>query len=273
MRTPVLIEGASGTGKEALARYIHQRNEPGPFVRMYCGHPDEIAAHGLLRRAAGGTLFLKHIHLLPAALQTRFLAFLESDEFGDLPPQSVRLIASTTASSGEFLRSDTFSADLYFRLSAVRIVLPPLAAHPEQIPSLLAAILARLPVTHAAGRVDARLSDLVMRYSWPGNLRELENFARALVIAADASALIAQFEERCGLPAVQQEAAAVHSLKTQVRHASRRLESEIIRQALDRHKWNRRQAARALQISYRGLLYKMKDLGLTEKAGIENVYV
>lgn len=258
---PALIEGEAGTGKEALALEVHRRSGvEGDFVRVLCG----LGAAGTLdremRQAAGGTLFLKHLPLLPASLQERLLVALE-----DLPREdpgcAVRPIASAVEPLEALVAAGRFVPALYFRLSACRITLPPLRERREDVAPLFAALARGF---REAGEVvlPARLVGALKGYPWPGNVRELQSLARSYAVLSDPALLLAEFERRART--FQPPAAGENggSLREQVREATRRLESEIILRALDRHRWNRRRAAESLSISYRALLYKMKTCEL-----------
>ena len=176
-------------------------------------------------------------------------------------------LISTTADSLEQLAAGgQFLPELLYRISAYRILLPPLRERREDIPQLF-----RLMLSEAADEkgVPAPLpirgsSIFLLDYSWPGNLRELQNVARGYLLAPDAAALEAGNQCAAGRYLKTRNPSA---LKDQVKQASKRVEGEIILRALEQHRWNRRRTAEALQISYRSLMYKMKNCNIrTERA-------
>jgi DNA-binding NtrC family response regulator len=251
---PVLIEGESGTGKAALAEHLHSLSGlPGEFTPFFCGLSGTEEGGAALRRGfrAAGCLFLKHVQLLPPALQQQLLSDLEHQE-------GPRLISSSPEPLEARVHRKQFSASLYYRLSAYRISLPALRERKADLPELFSSMVARLGAP--AARLPARALDALSGYAWPGNLRELENVARLFVLAGSAEELLRELERRQSeLEMLRGENKAPVPLKEQVKRASKKLESEIILRTLERHRWNRRRAAQSLQISYRSLLYKMKN--------------
>ena len=257
---PVLIEGESGTGKDALAGYLHSLHaNSGDLVRYFCRPPgaqDASVKLNRLCRAATGTLLLKHVNLLPAELQEQFLAWLEHRR-----GRAARLISSAPVPVEHLVRNGLFQPGLYYRLSAFRMQLPALRERVEDIPELFSAIAARAAADSglAFGKLPARFAEILMAYSWPGNLRELANVARMYGLSADRQRVIRDFSRSCPSPPPEPlDGESGMPLKEQVKRVSRRLESEIILRTLEQHRWNRRRTARSLQISYRALLYKMK---------------
>ena len=278
---PVLIEGESGTGKETLAEYLHRRSRPdGALLRLHCGREeDEEAARELFRRPGGGdgklagtppgSLFLKNVHLLSRRMQHRLLAVLGDglglDGHGNGDAPSVRLICSAAESLEQRVAGGEFAPDLYFRLAVCRLTVPPLRLRLEEVPHLFLAMIERFGSGNGVP-VPAPTSELqqaLCSYSWPGNLRELENVARSYAVTPDPQQLKTELQRRSRTLLVTSKVDDDDlSLREQVRRAARQLESEIILKALDRHRWNRRRAAQTLRISYRALLYKMKDCNL-----------
>jgi DNA-binding NtrC family response regulator len=212
---------------------------------------------------ARGTIFLKNVHVLSAAMQEQFLTALEQGDSqeDDARPATARLISSATESLEGMVSRHEFNAALYYRLSVYRIGLPPLRERLGDIPELFAAMLQRAANGSAPEPpVPARMVDALMGYDWPGNLRELQNIARTYVVTGDAGEIIAELNSRSRMrSAVLPAQASSLSLTEQVKGASQKLESEIILRTLERHRWNRRRAAQSLKISYRSLLYKMKN--------------
>jgi two-component system, NtrC family, response regulator AtoC len=275
---PVLIEGASGTGKEALAELLHHASGMGNgFTRILCrkSGPAVFRVTSMVNSGADlgdiyaqtrGTVFLKNVHLLSPQEQEQLLAGLTlvtDSEGGRDRPTPARLLSSATESLETFVNRGEFNPALYHRLSVYRIGLPPLRERREDIPELFSQMV-RYAVNGGGGTpATSRLLDVLIAYDWPGNLRELQNVARTYVVTAQDEEIIAELTSRSrltpiGLPAHWDG----QSLKEQVKGVSQRLESEIILRTLERHHWNRRRAAQSLQISYRSLLYKMKNCNL-----------
>lgn len=273
---PVLIEGPSGTGKEALAELLHDLSgTEGGFTRILCRKSGPVAYPGPpmanrpvdlsnIHSAARGTLFLKNVHLLSPADQEQLLTAFEQveeereDKNHGIP--APRLISSAAESVEPLVSRGELNPALYHRLAVHRICLPGLAERREDIPELFTHLL-RCTVNGGGEPPPAtdRLLAVLMAYHWPGNLRELQNIARAYAVMGQADEIIAELHSRSRQatpsPHLQQDR---RSLKEQVKGASQKLESQIIMQTLERHHWNRKRAAQTLQISYRSLLYKMK---------------
>jgi len=264
---PVLIEGETGVGKERLARYLHDlRDTGGSLAKFLCesvslGGGDGSEESAICRLEAGrNTLLLKRAHRLPIVIQERILWLL--DQVNDPVPL---LICTTSESIEQLAASGQFIPELFYRISAHRLSLPPLRDRKPDIPHLfqlaLAEISRQMGVPEAIP--DARALDVLMDYSWPGNLWEFQNVARAYLLTPTSAALETEIERR------QQKMAGSRcgdrfpaALKEQVKQASSRMEGEIILRALEQHRWNRRRTAEALRISYRSLLYKMKNCNI-----------
>ncbi len=279
-RLPVLIEGEIGTGKETLARQLHRQSGcGGEFIRIPCRVPHgfpllgpggQAAALTPSETAGEDTIFLKNVHFLSRSLQQQLLAGLQSGWFpadlgGGWNPGR-HLVSSTTCTLDEMIARGQFLPDLYFRLSACRIILPPLRERAEDIPELVSSMLVQASALDGGATCEPSSStlDVMIRYSWPGNLRELENFVRNYRLAPDPEQLVVELKRRSEATRSQDGKGRL-SLREQVRRVSRQMESQIILKALEHHQWNRRRAAQALQISYRSLLYKMKTCELRTK--------
>jgi two-component system response regulator AtoC len=281
---PVLIVGESGTGKEIVALEIHRlsRRWNEAFVKHSCTGltADSLAARlqcgaGVKEEDAmtGGSLFLDEINQLESASQGRLLNLLP-DSTGMPSPgcHSVRVISSTTRDLEDEMRNGRFREELYYRINGVSLVLPPLRSRAEDIPGLLDFFLKKY--ASLFGRPEPKLSaptrDLLMRHPWPGNIRELENFARKIVALGNEEVatydLAARNVPKAPAPAPVKVPgngkAPVRSLKEASREASRHAEYGMILEQLERTHWNRKKTARELQISYKALLYKLKQLGL-----------
>ena len=284
---PVLLVGESGTGKEVVALEIHRRsrrrNEA--FLKCNCAglnaasQPAHLAAGENGREGDGpansGTIFLDEVGQLDSANQSHLLQLLPGGDW--VPPASclgARVISATTRNLEDEMRSGRFREELYYRISGVCLRLPPLRHRKEDIPVLLDVFLKRY--ASLFGRSEPHLEpaamNLLLRHSWPGNVRELENFARKVVALEDQHLALSDLEAG-GPPLVAEPAAKpvaiagrsnIRSLKEASREASRKAEREMILKALERTHWNRKRTARELQISYKALLYKLKQLGLAD---------
>ena len=269
---PVLLIGESGTGKDAVALHLH-RSSPhrGQAFRKYLGSsatPEQLSLAGLGREP--GTVYLDEIADLSAAGQTRLLQSLAERE-GTTTEPAPRLTCGTTRNLEEAMRSGKFREELYFRLNGVCLRLPPLRHRREDIPALAEYFLARYAALF--GRPQPGLSVQEMRalqeYNWPGNIRELENaMKKAVVLGGEVFQIVeaAGEAEPTAANVISEETAAL-SLKDAARAASRRAERELILKALARTRWNRKRAAMELRISYKALLYKLKQIGPEEATG------
>ena len=281
---PVLLVGESGTGKEVVALEIHRlsRRWNQAFVKCGCAG---LTAESLAARlncgdgssgdgsSSGGSLFLDEISNLDLASQARLLDILP-DGAGMVPENyvSMRIISSTTRNLEEEMRNGRFREELYYRINGVNLRLPPLRQRKDDISGLLDFFLKRY--ASLFGRPEPQLSsptmDLLMRHSWPGNIRELENVARKIVaLGSEQLAIgdlsigtVARVAESAPVLSSGNGHATARSLKEASREASRHAEREMILKQLEKTHWNRKKTARDLQISYKALLYKLKQLGL-----------
>jgi two-component system response regulator AtoC len=291
-KTTVLVQGESGTGKELVARALHELSPRAalPFVAVNCGAipseliESELFGHvrgaftdatrtrkGLAEEADGGTLFLDEIGELPLGLQVKLLRFLEDEEvrpLGDVRARKVdvRVVAATGRDLRRAIAAGQFREDLFYRLDVVAVRIPPLRERPDDIPALAAHFLAR----HARLRPELggmSLSEDALEalraHRWPGNVRELEHALERAVVLADGPEVREQ-----DLPETVRAAPAgggpsrVHGTLS-VKRETRLLEEELIRAALEKTGGNRTKAAELLELSYRALLYKIKDYGIS----------
>jgi len=280
---PVLLVGESGTGKQMLAQRIHALSPrcEEALLKVTCAAMTgqrlgaELGTNGhdgykSSRRgpySPPGTLLLDEISELDADCQRTLLyALPDGEENSGDQLLGARLISTTGRNLGEEIRNGRFRSDLYFRINGVCLRLPPLRERKEDIPVLAEFFLAK----HAGllGRpyrgLKPRTLQIFSEYSWPGNIRELENVARSIVALGDedlaAGQLVATPTKRASA-----SLANMDSLKAASRAASRETEREMILRALERTRWNRKRAARELQISYKSLLYKLKQIGLPDE--------
>ncbi len=289
-KTTVLITGESGTGKELIAKAIHYHSERsnGPFVAINCGAiPDnllesELFGHvkgaftdatrnkkGLFEEADGGTLLLDEIGELPKFLQVKILRVLQDSEIrrvGDTKTHKVdvRIIAATVKDLVREVSKGAFREDLYYRLNVIPIHLPPLRERREDIPLLVQHFIKKCNEqleTRIRGIASEAIGAL-MDYSWMGNVRELENTIERAMVLSDTDHIRAeQLPDRI-LEGNRAESLPVGERNLSIKKASREMEKDLIRKALEKTKGNRTHAARLLEISHRTLLYKIEEYGI-----------
>ncbi len=289
----VLVEGESGAGKSLVAYTLHGQSARGhrPLVKVNCttlpgelleselfGH-ERGAFTGAHRRKPGkfelaheGTIFLDEVGELPAPLQAKLLQVLQDGEFARLGGErdlrvDVRVLAATNRQLAPAVAAGTFRADLYYRLNVVRIEVPPLRARREEIPILAEHFLRLYAARYnrPARRLAPETLALFLTYDWPGNVRELENLVKRIVVLEDEAGARGELAGGRADPAapLPPEAASLN-LKAAVRRAAREVERALIQEALQRTRWNRAEAARLLQISYKALSYKIRELDMLE---------
>ncbi len=272
---PILLIGESGTGKEIYARLIHQVSPLGgtPLKKVCCAASDagrllaemreEFLSDGGSGEAAARTVFLDGVHELDAACQRVLLSFLPDGEPKGRSGKTVwRFISSTSRNLEKEVEAGRFRRELYFRINGVILHLPPLCERKEDIPELLGFFLAK-----HANELKKNVPELsddtrerLVSYDWPGNIRELENFAKKMVAVGDVAMAVGNLRAVRATAQLPGERPHVSSLKAAARAASRRAERELILKALEQTHWNRKRAARELQISYKSLLYKIKQI-------------
>lgn len=274
---PILIVGESGSGKEALAYQIHQLSSRSnaPFAKLVCTTVTPEVAEKILSFDAklevvesllnAGTIFLDEISDLDLSVQSRLLHVLP-DGGAVMAGRSLqaRIISSTTRSPQQEIIQGRFREDLYYRLNGVCLRLPPLRQRREDIPLLVeffmakyAAILNR-PKPSLTARTIARLAG----YRWPGNIRQLEYAIKKVVALGDGDHALRDLDGNGFGIGLEDGELQNLSLKQTARAASRQAEREMILKALERTHWNRKKAARELRISYKALLYKLKQIGM-----------
>src|SRR6202142_3364812 len=260
---PVLVVAEHGSGKAAAAARIHSlsRRAGEPF-QAYQGREatDRVLAEC---DRQGGTVYLQEVGELTAAAQKKLVRQigLGEAERGRVP----RYICGTTGELEPEVRAGKVREDLYYGISGVCLRLPPLRQRKEDIPILRDWFLsaAAHDFCRAVPRLSADTQNFFLEYSWPGNIRELKDAARAIVALGDET--LAMGGLRSLLRRVDRGSNGEKiSLKDAARAASREAEREIILQVLTRTRWNRRRAAQELQISYKALLYKLKQIGYEE---------
>ena len=267
----VLILGESGTGKDAYARLIHRLSPYGnsQLRRIDC---TAFAPGGLLAHVneakppnleSPHNIYLDNIQELDLAGQRVLLSQLPDVESADRKEETmVRFISSSTRDLKSEVASGRFRRELYFRLNGACLRLPPLRERAEDIP-VLAEYFRNKHATamkKKAPLLNEKAVQALTAYHWPGNIRELENLVRKIVVLGDVQIALNELRNSSmgtNKPAMVAPGA---SLKVAARAASKSAERELIMQALERTRWNRKQAARALQISYKSLLYKIKQM-------------
>jgi two-component system, NtrC family, response regulator AtoC len=292
--TTVLIRGESGVGKDLVARAVHAASErrQGPFVKVNCaaipqglleselfGH-EKGAFTGAHRRKPGqfeyankGTIYLDEIAELPLGLQAKLLHVLQDFRFSrvggyGLIDVDARVIAATNRDLEEAMTRGEFREDLYYRLNVVEIRVPPLRERREEIPALASWFLAKFNAQY--GRQKQLLPETIARlqdYSWAGNVRELENAIRRLVVLTDGERTIEALSGRRRSPAAEGARPLVNeSLRDIARRGARDAERAALSEVLEQVHWNRAQASRILKVSYKTLLNKICECGLTPPA-------
>jgi len=259
---PVLVVAEHGAGKAAAAARIHglSRRAEEPF-RVYQGREasDRVLAEW---DGQGGTVYLQEVGELTGAAQAELVRQIGLDDAGrDRVP---RYICGTTCELEPEVRAGRVREDLYYRISGVCLRLPPLRQRREDIPILRDWFLSA--AADDFGRDVPPLSggtqSFFLEYHWPGNIRELKEATRAIVALGDEALAMG------GLRSLLRRADATNgekiSLKDAAKAASREAERELILQVLTRTRWNRRRAAEELKISYKALLYKLKQIGCEE---------
>jgi two-component system, NtrC family, response regulator AtoC len=266
---PVLLLAEPGAGKLATAQRIHgmSRRNLHPFRCFLCARlkPEDLA--GLQgsgeAQLSRGTLYLEELADLNAECQESLLQALpKAEENGAGSAKRARLICGSARDLEVEVKAGRFREDLYYRVSGVCLRLPPLRQRREDIPILLEHFLNKYAndFHRAIPQVSAETQHLFEEYSWPGNLRELEDAAKVLVALGDENVAMGGLRALLHTPYAGANGGKV-SLKEASRAASREAEKELILKALTRTRWNRRRAAQELQISYKALLYKLKQIG------------
>jgi len=292
---PVLIMGESGAGKEVVARMIHMRSPRAaqPFIKVNCAAlPSELleselfgfeqgAFTGALRAKPGkfelankGTIFLDEIAEMSTQLQAKMLHVLQDHQFSRLGARQVvtcdvRVLAATNVKVRDALSSGRFREDLYYRLNVFSITVPPLRERTPEIPMFFRHFLEKYSekfAKHPPVPSD-QLLEAAMRYPWPGNLRELENFVKRYVILEDDRGSLRELLEmasshRQTSPREEAPAQKEQGLKALVRSLKDEAEMEAIADALEKTNWRRKEAAQMLGISYKALLYKIRQFKL-----------
>jgi two-component system response regulator AtoC len=290
---PILIQGEGGSGKEILARWIHHRSRraSGPFIKLnFAAIPGSLLESelfgyeagaftganstriGRVEMAQGGTLLLDQISDLDSSLQAKLLQLLQDGRYSRLGDKEertadARIICASTQRLEEAVRSGNFRQDLYYRVNVFEVDLPPLSDRKEDIPDIAKYLLSKLSFRFQR---DAcifewdKLRQLQDRI-WRGNIREMENWISRYVLLGEGELLPqGSHDRRVSLPVGDAQNGSI-PLKQIARQARRALSRDLILRALQANRWNRRKAAKDLKISYRTLLYEIREVGLPSK--------
>jgi DNA-binding NtrC family response regulator len=291
---PVLILGESGTGKEVAAMLIHKMSARSKhtFLKVNCAAmPADLleselfgyeqgAFTGALRSKPGkfeicdgGTILLDEIGEMPNALQAKLLQVLQDGSFSRLGSRAsikvdVRVIAATNIDIKAAMLQKSFREDLYYRLNGFTVKMPPLRERAEEIPILSEHFMRKVATKYGCNPlpISAALMQALTSHTWPGNLRELENTIKRYLVLADEQAIIGELVPLQSAPpsaSVGEESMGSGGLKFYVRNLKGGAESAVIAQTLEGTGWNRKAAANDLQISYKALLYKIKQYNLS----------
>ena len=262
---PVLLLGEGGAGKRATAERIHQMSahRAEPLRMIACAEVTEDQFGDEQRRFGSGTVYLEEVADLSSGCQERLLEVLPAVEGnGHENGTRTRLICGSARDLEAEVKAGHFREDTYYRISGVCLRLPPLRQRKEDIPSLINFFLSKYAYDfrRPVPQLSPATQQLFQEYAWPGNIRELEDAAKAIVAIGDES--VAMGGLRSLLMKSERNGNGERiSLKQASRAASREAEKELILKVLNRTRWNRRRAAQELQISYKALLYKLKQIG------------
>ncbi len=301
-QAPVYISGESGVGKELVARLIHEQGprSSGPFVPVNCGAvPSELmeseffghrkgsftGAHadkeGLFQAAHGGTLFLDEVADLPMHMQVKLLRVIQEKAVRPIGahnevPVDVRILSATHKDLARLVERGQFRQDLFYRINVIELRVPPLRERREDVPRLAARVLGRLAAENGmdtAPRLQPDALKALLDYSFPGNVRELENILERAVALCDGGVIgrgdlmlvpaAGGSVAPDGLPAAAADAAPAAAPEPQsLDDMVTSLEREKIMQTLQKTRYNKTAAARELGITFRALRYKLKKLGI-----------
>ena len=295
---PALILGETGVGKEVMARELHAQSPRSKkaFLKVNCAAlPSELVESelfgyergaftgafqkkpGMFEMADGGTIFLDEIGDMDFKLQAKLLQVLQDSEFQRLGGKEtvrvdVRVIAATHKDLEKAMMDNTFRSDLYYRLNVINLRIPALRDRKEDIPRLAEFLLQKHSGGNPVPALSPALIDALVNYEWPGNIRELENIVRKLLILRDPELVIRELRSRVArqrtidrLQAGPDVSDGSKTILEQVKKAKNEAETAAILAALDSTHWNRKQAAKLLKIDYKALLYKMKKLGIDDR--------
>jgi two-component system response regulator PilR (NtrC family) len=290
-QAPIFIAGESGTGKELVARLIHAKSPRAekPFIAVNCGAiPQELMEseffghrkgsftgavgdkQGLFQAAEGGTLFLDEVADLSLNLQVKLLRAIQEKSIRPVGeqreiPVDVRILSATHRNLSDLVQNGGFRQDLFYRINVIELLVPPLRERRSDIPLLIDHVLSKLRQTGSAGKIELsdRALTALLNYPFPGNVRELENILERAVALCEGQVIR---EEDLQLPPVDPDfAAGVAALpdgNMSLESYMDEIEKKAIITALEKNRWNKTAAAKALGITFRALRYRLKRLGL-----------
>lgn len=296
---PVLIQGASGTGKELVAKLLHRWCPwaDGPFVKVNCPAipvsllESELFGYergaftgaygtkpGRVELAHRGTLFLDEIGEMDLGLQAKLLQLLQDGQFSRIGAHEdkkveVRVVCATNRELEKEIEHGTFRQDLFYRINVVSLRLPSLRERREDIPDLTEYFLGIYSALFNSSprRFSSSMMQLLQSCDWPGNIRQLENIVKRYVILGSDECISAELIGHDSASPLDVDTPIDEnlSLKELTQQAVLKLERKVILKTLQSHHWNRKRAAKALRISYRALLYKIRDAGLPARNSME----
>jgi transcriptional regulator with GAF, ATPase, and Fis domain len=292
----VLIQGESGVGKELVARALHYQSgrKNKPFIKVNCAAlPEELLESelfgyekgaftgaynrkpGKFELAHGGTILLDEIAEISPSLQAKLLQVLQDGEFARLGGKrdiqvDVRVLVATNRNLAEYVKDGRFREDLYYRLNVLNIYVPPLRERKEEIHLLIEYLLEKngRKYGESVPSLSQETTDLLISYHWPGNVRELENMIKRFVVLGNEEVIERELSSSLSAASPLEvtpektEGPKPVSLKEISRKAALEAEAEVIVKTLEQTRWNRKKAAKLLGISYKALLYKIKESGL-----------
>jgi two-component system response regulator AtoC len=294
-KVPVLLQGESGTGKELIARMIHRLSQraAGPFVKVNCPAipgtllESELFGYekgsftgaygskpGRAELADSGTLFLDEISEMDMGLQAKLLQLLQDNQFWRIGAREetqvdVRIICATNRQLEDEIQHGRFRQDLFYRINVLKIQLPPLRERTEDLGELVEYFLKFFTHKHNVHplALSSTLVRLLQKHRWPGNIRELSNLIERYAILGSEESIT---NELLGATTGAESEVEIPSsgpmpLKALTRQTVQQLERKIILRTLIAHRWNRKRAAKDLKISYRALLYKIRQAGLPSR--------
>jgi len=289
-QAPIFIAGESGTGKELVARLIHAKSPRAekPFIAVNCGAiPQELMEseffghrkgsftgavsdkQGLFQAAEGGTLFLDEVADLPLNLQVKLLRAIQEKSIRPVGeqreiPVDVRILSATHRNLSELVQSGGFRQDLFYRINVIELLVPPLRERRSDIPLLIDHVLSKLALGSTGKiRLNDRALTALLSYPFPGNVRELENILERAVALCEGHVIR---EEDLQLPPVDRDFSAdlapLPDGNMSLESYMDEIEKKAIITVLEKNRWNKTAAAKALGITFRALRYRLKRLGL-----------
>jgi transcriptional regulator with PAS, ATPase and Fis domain len=293
----ILITGDSGTGKELVARAVHRKSPrtSKAFVAVNCGAIPEAlleselfghargaftGAHankvGRIALAEGGTLFLDEIGEMPMSLQVKLLRVLQAREYSPVGDNrtlkaDVRIVAATNVNLENAVQAGTFREDLYYRLNVIHLTVPALRERPEDVPLLVQHFLKKAKERVGRTTIDGvsrAAAQILADYQWPGNVRELENTVERAVLLCQGPLIEPKDlpQRLCGLGVEKRMSPRLPDTGLDLRNAVESFENQLIRQALERTKWNKKQAASLLGLNRTTLVEMLKRKRINPRA-------